>query len=127
MNMASALLLTLAGLALAAVALTLWGRQRWAAATQALQRSLDAGCSGGESFALRVLGQERGWQDGSHIWRTTEVSGTQHVTVPNQKPRNVGAPLGGVHGSDECAFHARLIHGCDGGISGAAFGGHALA
>ena len=56
--------------------------------------------------ALRMLGYERARQDGSHIRLTTQVNGTQHVTVPNHKPLKVGTLLGGV--LKPVAAHHRL-------------------
>jgi len=46
--------------------------------------------------ALRVLGYEKGRQDGSHIRLTSSVNGTHHVTIPNHRPLKTGTLLGGV-------------------------------
>jgi predicted RNA binding protein YcfA (HicA-like mRNA interferase family) len=46
--------------------------------------------------ALRVLGYESTWQDGSHIRLTSSMGGTHHVTVPNHRPLKTGTLLGGV-------------------------------
>jgi hypothetical protein len=35
-------------------------------------------------------------QSGSHIRLTTNMGGTHHVTVPNQRPLKTGTLLGGV-------------------------------
>lgn len=46
--------------------------------------------------ALKCLGHKTARQVGSHFRLTTEVGGTYHVTIPNNRRPKTGTLLGGV-------------------------------
>jgi predicted RNA binding protein YcfA (HicA-like mRNA interferase family) len=46
--------------------------------------------------ALKCLGHENARQVGSHCRLSTEVGGTHHVTIPNDRPPKTGTLLGRV-------------------------------